>query len=230
MAAIPPPYPPGLPVPPPGGATGIAPAAPINTFIERFRDVRFDTEHDTYGHLLTQFNPMAPDARTAAQLQSALLQEPDNSARAIVVHWQDPNVPTSAGHVVVLHGFKRYPRSLGGAPTMWDDRDFCWFQDMVETAPPTTFEFNAGALEVAQPTPAVVNLRVYDAPTLEAMYTADPNLIIGPTPGASDAGTMVVQTRNGFPLPFRYVAGLLCVSTNPRNIFEMLYSQIVAEG
>ena len=106
MAGLPPP-PPGLPPGhPAGGLGGAPPPAPITTFIERFRDIQFDTENDSYEHLLREFDLMAPTARTRHQLQAALLQEPDDSSWAMLAHWQDPNQPTEAGRVVILHGIK----------------------------------------------------------------------------------------------------------------------------
>jgi hypothetical protein len=170
MAAIQPPVP------------GIAATAPITTFVERYRDNRFDSENGSYSHLLREFDPMTINARTAVQLYQGLLQEPDDTARAMLVHWQDPNTPADPGKIAVLHGIKRFPQSLGSPATQWDNRDFCWYQDMVDTAPPTIFEFASAGLEIAEPTPGVLNLRVYDAPTLEAMYAANPAMVIGPVP------------------------------------------------
>jgi hypothetical protein len=78
---------------------------------------------------------MAQNARTAMELQTAILAEGDASARALLAHWQDPNDATAPGRIVVVHGLKRYPYSLSAGPMPWDNQDFCWYQDMVDNSP-----------------------------------------------------------------------------------------------
>jgi hypothetical protein len=95
---------------PPAPAVAPAPTAPVLTFSDRYRDFRFDSEQDSYGWLLTNFNPMAPNALTPTELLDSILQEDDGNSWAIAVHWQDPNVPTDPGQIVVVHGIKRYPQ------------------------------------------------------------------------------------------------------------------------
>jgi hypothetical protein len=53
---------------------------------------------------------------------------------------------------------------------------------------------------------------------------------IAPAPGAGDAGSHVIRTRHAFPIPFRYVGGVFNRRTNPREFFELVYPQIVAQG
>jgi hypothetical protein len=88
----------------------------------------------------------------------------------------------------VLHGLKRYPRSPGGGSTPWDNQVYGWFQDVVSSSAPATFEL------VAEPTPGARTYRVYYPATLTALFAADPTLSVAPTPGAGPAGMMVVQT------------------------------------
>ena len=216
---------------PPAALGGPAAMAPLLSFLDRFRDMRYDTEGDDYTRLLLQFDPMSAQSPTPAQLWSSVLQEPDDNSRAIAVHWQNPNQPADPGRIIVLHGIKQYPRALGSPPTQWDNISFAWYQDVVAGSAPTLLQIPAyNIFNVAEPTNGVINHRVYEAATLEAMYAADPQLIVAPLPGAGDAGTQVIQTRYSYPVPFRYVAGLLCLDTNPRNFFELIYPQIVAEN
>jgi hypothetical protein len=216
---------------PPVPAAASTTTAPVYTFSDRYRDVRFDSEHDSYGRLLSNFDPMSPNAMTSAELFASILQEEDGNARAVAVHWQDPNVPTAPGQIVVLHGIKRFPRSPGGTGTPWDNQSFAWYQDVVAGSAPTVLQLPSGNIfGVAEPTTGVVTYRVYDAVTLTALYTADPTLVVAPVPGAGAAGTEVVTTRYAYPVPFRYVANVLCQRTNPRQFFELIHPQIVAEG
>jgi hypothetical protein len=62
--------------------------------MERFRDQRNDTDNDNYQRLLAEFDPMAPNARTARDLQTAVYSESDVSSRAMLALWQDPGRPT----------------------------------------------------------------------------------------------------------------------------------------
>jgi hypothetical protein len=200
---------------PPAPAVAPAPTAPVLTFSDRYRDIRFDSEQDSYGRLLTNFNPMAPNALTPAELLDSILQEDDGNSRAIAIHWQDPNVPKDPGQIVVVHGIKRYPRSPGGVGTLWDNKIFGWYQDVVSDSAPTVLQFPTGNIfSVAKPTNGVVTYRIYDAATLTALFTADPTLVVAPVPGAGAAGTEVVSTRHAFPVPFRYVANARGNSSN----------------
>jgi hypothetical protein len=174
---------------------------------------------------------MSPQSFTADQLLESVLQESDDNSRAIVVHWQNPNDATQPGRVVVLHGIKQYPRSPGGVGTPWDNKTFAWFQDVVASSPPTLFELpQYNIFSIGQPTVGATTYQVYDATTLAGLYAANPTLVVAPTPGAGAAGTEVIQTRYAFPIPFRYVAGVLCQQTDPQQFFEMVYPQILAEG
>jgi hypothetical protein len=228
---------PGVPpapavVVPPVTAAGTAPNTPLLTFLERYRDNRYDDERDVYGRLLTNFDPMSPTAFSAQDLLDSILQEDNTNSRAIVVHWQDPATPTDPGQIVVLHGIQRYPRSPGGIATPWDNKIYAWYQDVVSGSAPTVLELptNGNIFAVATPTTGVTTYRVYDAATLTALFAADPTLVVAPAPGNGAAGTEVLTTRYAFPIPFRYVAGLLCQQTNPRQFFELVHPQIVAEG
>jgi hypothetical protein len=122
---------------------------------------------------------MSPHAMTAVQLWDSVLQESDENARAVAVHWQDPTAADQSGRVVVLHGLKRYPRSPGGASTPWDNKTFAWYQDVVGNSAPTMFELPVGnnIFGIAQPTAGATTYRVYEAATLAALYSADPQLI-----------------------------------------------------
>jgi hypothetical protein len=112
MAAVPPPAPPVPSVQPtlPFGPVAGAPptTAPVTTFIGRYSDQRFDDERDSYTQL-RDFDPMSQVARGADELQAALLSKPDETSRALLVMWQDPNLPTDPGRIVVLHGIRKYP-------------------------------------------------------------------------------------------------------------------------
>jgi hypothetical protein len=230
-AAAPPAGAGGMPVVLPPPVVAAAPIAPLHTFMDRYRDQRYDTENDSYQRLFTHFDPMSPHAFTAAQLWDSVLHEPDENSRAIAVHWQHPNLPNLPGRIVVLHGIKRYPRSPGGGSTPWDNQVYGWFQDVVGSSAPTSFELPVGNIfGVAEPTPGATTYRVYDPATLTALFAADPTMSVAPTPGAGAAGTMVVQTRYAIPIPFRYVADVLCERTDPRQFFERIYPRIVAEG
>lgn len=222
-------------VPQPAGPVAItAPRAPTLNFTDRYRDVRFDAENDDYRRFLVQFDPMSPHALTAAELWDSVLQEPDDNARAVAVHWQNPALPNDPGRVVVLHGIKRFPRSLSAGVagrTPWDNQVYAWFEDVLEDGtPPTIFQLPGNIFQIAQPTDGVLTYQVYDGLTLATLFAADAQLSVAPVPGAGSAGTSVIQTRYAFPVPFRYVAGVLCQSTNPREFFELVYPQIVAEG
>jgi hypothetical protein len=45
-----------------------APQAPVLTFVDRYHDMRYDKEAHNYTQLLAHFDPMSPNAFTAAQL------------------------------------------------------------------------------------------------------------------------------------------------------------------
>jgi hypothetical protein len=191
----------------PAPAAVLAPPAPVRTFMERYWDGQYDTEGGDYQRLLTHFDPMSPRHFTPAQLLESVLSEPDDNSRAVLMHWQDPSQPGNPGRVVVLHGFKRYPWSPGGAATPWDNRVYCWFQDVIEGSAPKLFEVpNGNMFAVAQPTDGTTTYRVYDPPTLAALYGANPQLVVASVPGVGAAGTDVVQTSYAFPLPFMYMA------------------------
>lgn len=231
MAALPPGGAGGAVIPPAPVQPAVLPQAPLLTFTERYRDVRFDSEKDSYARLLSHFDPMSTNALTAGQLMDAILQEDDENSRALAVHWQDPNDPSATGQIAVLHGIKRYPRSPGGDSTPWDNKVYAWYQDVVAGSAPTLFQLPTGNIfNVATPTAGVTTYRAYDAATLIGLFAADPTLEVAGTPGAGAAGTEVVQTRYAFPIPFRYVAGVLCQRTSPRQFFESIYPQILAEG
>jgi hypothetical protein len=172
--------------------------------VDRYRDFWFDTKADDYGRLLLHFDPLSAQSPGATTpLLDAILQEPDDNARAIVVHWQDPAAPDQPGQIVVLHGVKRYPLSPGGTSTPWDNKIFAWYQDVVAASAPTLLTIPDGNIfTIAQPTNGATIYRVYKAATLAALYAADPQLIIAPTPGAGAAGTEVIQTRYAFSVPF----------------------------
>jgi hypothetical protein len=102
MAAIPP-----QPAGPPIGL----PLAPILSFIDRYRQAQFDTEADSYRQFLLNFDPMSNQGLTSAELLDFILHEPDDNSRAVAVHWQDPADRANPGRIVVLHGFKKYPRN-----------------------------------------------------------------------------------------------------------------------
>jgi hypothetical protein len=87
MAAAAPPVGAGAPpAVPPAPVAAVAPSTPVRTFMERYRDGRFDTEGGNYLHLLAHFDPMSPTHLTPAQLLDSVLQEPDDNSRAIVMH------------------------------------------------------------------------------------------------------------------------------------------------
>jgi hypothetical protein len=147
----------------------------------------------------------------------------------MAVHWQDPNVPTNPGQIVVLHGIKRYPRSPGRTGTPWDINIYAWYQDVVAGSAPTVFEFPTG--NIAQPRNGALTYRVFDATTLSALFAADPTLVVAPLPENGAAGTEVIPTTYFYPVvPFRYIANSFCQRTNPRQFFELVHPQIVAEG
>jgi hypothetical protein len=100
MAAAAPPVGAGAPpAVPPVPAVASAPSAPVLTFLDRYRDCRFDAEGGNYLQLLSHFDPMSPNHFTPVQLLDAVLQEPDDNSRAIVMHWQDPSQPDNPGEL-----------------------------------------------------------------------------------------------------------------------------------
>jgi hypothetical protein len=107
------------PAPPVPGAP---PTAPILTLIDCYRDQRFDLDNDDYCCLLVKFDPTAQIARTAVELQTAILAKGDALARALIAHWQDPY-----NAIVVVHDFKLYPYSLLSGPTPLDNQDFLFY-------------------------------------------------------------------------------------------------------
>jgi hypothetical protein len=113
-----------------------APSAPLLTFTERYRDIRYDSEHNSYSWLLLNFDLMLPSTLSPQELWDSVLQEEVKNSRAIAVHWQDPAVPQDAGQIVVVHGIKRYPLSPGGTATPWDNKVYGWYQDVVGTNSP----------------------------------------------------------------------------------------------
>jgi hypothetical protein len=94
----------GRSIVPPLPAVASATTAPLYTFTSLYRDTWFDSKHDSYSLLLLNFNPMAPNALTQAELLDSILQEEDGNAQAVAVHWQDPNVPTDPDQIVIIHG------------------------------------------------------------------------------------------------------------------------------
>jgi hypothetical protein len=93
------------------------------------------------------------------------------------------------------------------------------------------FELPVGNMfGTAQPMAGATTYQVYEAATLAALYSADPQLITAAVPGAGAAGTEVIQTCYAFPVRFWYVTGLLCQHTNPQQFFELIYPQVLAEG
>jgi hypothetical protein len=105
MAAAPQPagagMPPGPPVPvvvpSPAPPVGVLPSVPLLTFIEHYRDVRFDNKYDSYSCLLTNFDPMLGNTLLPQDLLGWVLQEDDKNSRAIVVHWHNTAVPEDPG-------------------------------------------------------------------------------------------------------------------------------------
>jgi hypothetical protein len=105
---------------------------------------------------------------------------------------------------------KRYPRSPGGAATPWDDEIYAWYQDVVRGSAPTVFQMPTGNIfSVATPMAGVTTYRVYNATTLVALFTADPALQV-----------VVITSVPAAPAQ----------RTTPRQFFESVYSQILAEG
>jgi hypothetical protein len=82
MAAMPP----AARMGPPAASGPQQPSAPLLTFTDRYRDVRYDLEDGTYGHLLTHFDPISTHSLSAAKLLDSVLQEADENSRAIAVH------------------------------------------------------------------------------------------------------------------------------------------------
>ena len=81
--------------PPPPQGQVIPPPAPLLTFADRYRHVRFDTEADNYTRLLQLLDPVSAQPPTATELLNSLLQESDDNSWAIAVHWQVPTEPTN---------------------------------------------------------------------------------------------------------------------------------------
>jgi hypothetical protein len=76
---------------------------------------------------------------------------------------------------------------------MWDNQDFCWYQEMVDNLSPATFTFPAASFCIAKPDAVIFNLQIYAIPTLKAMCVVGPNVIVGqcPATGARTAITTV---------------------------------------
>jgi hypothetical protein len=149
------------PVPPVARAAEDVFQAPVRyrTFASLFADPASDPNHDKAFDIVTRFDPANAAPLTAAALKQALLGQITPYTYLCCASLND-----TAPKIYVIHSLSRYPMSLAGQPTPWDNKIIGYLGDILgDTAMnvilteevfnevPETLVLNAEALVQALP-------------------------------------------------------------------------------
>jgi hypothetical protein len=97
-----------------------------SSFASLFVDAASDPHHADAFQVVNSFNPSAAAPLTSAALKQAILGQttPNTFLCCATLHGNGPKI-------YVLHSLSRYPLSLTGQPTPWDDRIIGFLGDVV---------------------------------------------------------------------------------------------------
>lgn len=214
---------PGAPVPPGGGNPNPPPPQPApptvpiaGTFEERYSTLP-DALSGNYTAYMAAFASNGTD--TPAQLRDRLLGASDAVPKVMLcMPINDPPV------VRVIHTPFKYLPTLGH-PSPWDNQNFVYIGDI---GPGNQVSVVSWPNDTFRQAP---NVRVPTADTMDDQWNAAAGAdCIGPFT-AVDAGTEEIQTRNVMVVPPAYVPLVMRnLLTTPRQMWNILYAQIVADN
>ena len=213
-------------------AAGV-PAQPVptvaqtKTFTEFYNDASLDEFHGVYDTVMSVFASPGTATNTPAVIRDLVSSDPRNSSMGYVVLVVSPQQPAAPGLIYGMHTISKYATRLGHPATPWDNELFASLHDVVGNQIPATVHFPADAF-VRQGQGA--HYRVALGQTLDAEFGADANKgIVGPF-AAGDAGADLISCRNVVGVPHRYMRHFIPGPLTPRQAWETLVQDIIANG
>jgi hypothetical protein len=189
------PPPPVLPLPQvPGAAAPLQVPVLHKTFASYYSDESKDPLNNRVAGVLARFDVDAAAIQQGSDLLQVTIANvtvPNTFLFCASLHAQGPV------KIYLLHALSRYPQTLDGTVTPWDNQIFCYLGDIVQ-GNVMTVTVPAGALDVVNHT------RVYDDDVFAVEITQLPTEGLFPRLPANAAGIQVLRSRYLMRLPTRY--------------------------
>jgi hypothetical protein len=208
------------------------PLAPVPTleqnknYIKFYNDATKDKFQGAYGPVMAIFNSPG-DGSTPASIRELVSNDPTNSSMGYLALVIPPNQPNTLGKIYGLHTVSKYVTRLGQPATPWDNTLFASIGDVVGNQILATVHFPADAF-ARQGGGAFYNMPTQQL--LDATFGANPNQeSVGPYANAGP-GTELVGSRNVVGVPHRYMRHFLPGPLTPRQAWEMVAHDVIANG